>query len=220
MKLFQSILFISTVLLSLKANSQDFYFNNKETTLIKSVNQTPAHWYIEIYSNLSIEKTLKWKAIFDNIPNEWTVNFDDQTQNHLPVHHGDESNFTLFYGLDFPQKLIIGADFNGVALNGTISFEISDPATNDKDTIHFHFIVNPLSVEFLEDNQVFRIEKQVIKVMNHKNTTLNIVDSQGRVVQQMQAIDEFDLSLLTKGVLYFVQLIQSDDSYLFKLINE
>lgn len=133
--------FLAAMYLPVALYAQVFYFNTTSTTLVKDVSQSPAHWYIEIYSNLQIDTTLRWKASFSNIPIDWVINFDTQSTFHSPVYDGDSADFTLFSGLTFPQKLIIGAEFNGVVGSGSVFFDIYDPNTPlEVVTIEYRFI--------------------------------------------------------------------------------
>lgn len=133
--------FLAAIWLPVTLYAQVFYFNTTSTTLIKDVSQSPAHWYIEIHSNLPIDTNLRWKANFSNIPVDWVINFDTQSTFHLPVDDGDSADFTLLSGLAFPQKLIIGAEFNGVVGSGSVFFDIYDPNTPmEVVTIEYRFI--------------------------------------------------------------------------------
>ena len=59
--------------------SQSFHFVNDSTALIKDTDQSPAHWYIEVYNDAGVDTVLRWKAFFQNIPAAWQIDLDDQT---------------------------------------------------------------------------------------------------------------------------------------------
>lgn len=163
------VLFIGYVFFSLGVNGQSFYFIDHETTLIKTVAQSPAHWYIEIYSNEIVDTTLRWKAHFDNVPIEWNISFDDQNNYYAAVNDVDSADFTLFSNLTIPQKLIIGAETNNTPATATVWFEIYDPASSEyRDSIYYHFIIS--EVNDLDENLMlkadFKLNDNHLEVIN------------------------------------------------------
>ncbi|HNS42768.1 MAG TPA: hypothetical protein PKN22_08415 [Taishania sp.] len=201
-------------------HSQVFYFNNTSTTLVKTVNQSPAHWYIEIFSNSATDVTLKWKAIFSQIPPQWVINFDDQTVNHTPVNDGDEANFTLFPTEEFPQKLIIGATLNNTPGIGTAAFEISDPNTNYKDTIHYIFhVTDNLSVEKSDITLPYSIKNGVLTIENDLENSVLIYDESGRVIDELNNCNSYTIKDLKKNTLYYIQLYCKQKVYSIKYFN-
>lgn len=201
--------------------AQDFYFQDTETTLIKTTNQSPAHWYIEIFSNLDEDKTLRWKTFFDHIPEEWTITFNDQTTNYSDVNDGDSSDFTLFSDQEFPQKLIIGAILNDTPGSGTVSFEVYAPdALADRDTIHFHFIISQgsLGVETISFYEQFHLENDVISPVNGNTADFSVFDETGRELLREEKVNELDISGLPDG-LFFIHIRQGNDRYFMKLFR-
>lgn len=151
------------------ALGQSFYFIENETTLIKTVEQSPAHWYIEIYSNEIVDTTLRWKAHFDNVPVEWTISLDDQNSYHADINDLDSADFTLYSNLTFPQKLIIGAETNNTPATATVWFEIYNPfVPTERDTIYYHFIISEVgaSVEQSSFTENFKITDNQLLVLN------------------------------------------------------
>lgn len=141
------IILIALTFISNLSYSQAFHFDLTERTLIKTVAQSPAHWYLEIYTDVAVDTTLRWKTSFSNIPVQWDINFDDQNSNHLFVQSGDSADFTLYAGPLQPQKLIIGAEFNGTSGEGSTFFDVYDPTDlSTSVTIRFKFIVSPLGI--------------------------------------------------------------------------
>jgi hypothetical protein len=201
-------------------HSQVFYFNNTSTTLVKTVNQSPAHWYIEIFSNSATDVTLKWKAILSQIPSQWVINFDDQTVNHTPVNDGDEAIFTLFPTGEFPQKLIIGAMFNNTPGIGMAAFEISDPNTNDKDTIRYIFhVTDNLSVEKSEISLPYSIKNGVLTIENNLENSVLIYDESGRVIDELNNCNSYTIKDLKKNSLFYIQLYCEQKVYSIKYFN-
>lgn len=122
------------------ANAQVFHFVDSVAVLNNSTDQDPAHWYIEIHNDISVDTTLRWKATFINMEPQWEINFNDQTLNHQNVLGGDSADFVLKAGLTFPQKLIIGNHLNGTTGNGSVFFEIFDPNfPSYRKTIEYRF---------------------------------------------------------------------------------
>jgi len=129
---------------------QSFHFNDTSTTLIKTTDQSPAHWYIEIFNDVGIDTNIRWKANLQNIQTGWEISFDDQNSFYPSVLDNDSNDFVMYSGLAFPQKLIIGNTLNGVSGSGSVYFDIYDP--NDPSnvtTIEYEFIVSkaPTGVE-------------------------------------------------------------------------
>lgn len=202
--------------------SQNFYFNTRETTLVKSTNQTPAHWYIQIFSNTTIDQNLRWKAFFINIPVEWSIAFDDQDQNFPVIHDQDSSDFILLAEPEMIKKLIIGAHLNNTSGNGTVAFEIYDPLDlNSKDTIEFHFIISdPLAVPTINNTEIYTYDNGLLKITNSKDASLTVYDEMGKLVAMMDHFQVFDLKNLLQNQTYFFELKQEKSVYLFKLRKE
>lgn len=134
--------------------AQVFHFDQDSTALIKNVNQSPAHWYLEIFNDVGVDTTLRWKCHYVNIPSQWDANFDDQNVLHPVVNDGDSSDFILYSGLSLPQKLIIGAAFNGTPGVGSYLFDIYDPYTpTDITTIEYHYIVGQADLNEIGSSQ-------------------------------------------------------------------
>lgn len=152
-------IFLLSVLIfsAFNAESQAFHFSNTSTTLVKTTDQSPAHWYIEIFNDVGVDTTLRWKASFNNVPIQWNINFDDQDNYYATVNDGDSADFTLFAGLSFPQKLIIGAAFNGVPATASIFFDIYDPADpSNVVTIEYKYIVTAADLSDLKEADLVR----------------------------------------------------------------
>ncbi len=124
--------------------AQVFHFQNTTTTLELTTQQTPAHWYIEIFNDVGVDTTLRWKSNFVNIPAAWSVQLDVQTGIFLNIQSGDSADFLLKDSMLFPQKLIIGAWLNNTPTVGSVFFDIYDPYTPGSTiTIEYHFIITP-----------------------------------------------------------------------------
>lgn len=142
---------------------QVFHFDQDSTALIKNVNQSPAHWYLEIFNDAGIDTTLRWKCHFLNIPAQWNGNFDDQNNFYSTLNDGDSADFTLYSGLAFPQKLIIGAAFNGTPGVGSYLFDIYDPYTPaDITTIEYHYIVGQADLNEIGSGQWVRRNGEIL----------------------------------------------------------
>lgn len=127
-----------------QASAQVFSFQDTSTTLVKTTDQSPAHWYLEIFNDISIDTTLRWKASFDPaLPTQWVITFDDQNNFYNPVNDGDSADFTLYANPAFPQKLIIGAILNNTAGTASVYFDIYDPANlSVVQTIEYRFVIS------------------------------------------------------------------------------
>lgn len=194
--------FLAAMYLPVALYAQVFYFNTTSTTLVKDVSQSPAHWYIEIYSNLSIDTTLRWKASFSNIPVDWVINFDTQSTFHSPVYDGDSADFTLFSGLTFPQKLIIGAEFNGVVGSGSVFFDIYDPNTPlEVVTIEYRFIAtNSAGLEEVgETSKIFIKDGILVVPESMEGYPVVVYGMDGRELWRQVGSEEIPLPEWLKG---------------------
>ena len=130
--------------ISFNSSAQCFSFVDTFTDLVKTTDQSPAHWYIEVFNDVSVDTTLRWKAVFGpNVPPQWEITLDDQNTFHQPVNDGDSADFTLYAAPSFPQKLIIGAILNNTAGSASVYFDIYDPADPSYvQTIEYRFIIS------------------------------------------------------------------------------
>lgn len=210
------------VLKTVTAQEQVFYFDNTETTLVKTTDHSPIHWYINIYSASNEDETLQWKSIFQTIPEEWIITLDDQTVYHQDVKHNDSSDFILFTTPEVTQKLIIGAQLNNQVGQGTVSFEISDPdMPGVSDTIHFHFNVSQGSLDIENPilSEQFRMEGGQLYTVSGEPASFFVFDQTGRrlVVQEGKAL--FDLTTLPAAGMYFFQILKGNNFYSFKILK-
>lgn len=133
-----------------ETKAQVFHVQDTSAVLIKTTDQSPAHWYIEIINDVGVDTTLRWIAHFNNIPNEWVINLDDQNTNISPVNDLDSADFVLHPWIDLPQKLIIGATLNNRPGHGIVYFDIFNPANRqDLQTISYEFIVSTSGISEL-----------------------------------------------------------------------
>ncbi len=174
------LLFVSLVWGQLSFG-QAFHFEDTCTTLIKNTNQSPAHWYLEIFNDVGVDSTLRWKAHFENVPVEWNINFDSQSENWPTVLDGDSSDFTLFVSPDFPQKLIIGAMLNNTPGHGTVFFDIFDPDfPSYQQTICYEFIISAVGLDELQSVPFASFKGNVIEITNGKETTMDVYALNGQ----------------------------------------
>jgi hypothetical protein len=223
MKVIEAII-LSFILIcwSQSAKAQLFYFEDTETTLTKTVDQSPAHWYIEIFTNSSIDTTLTWEARFLNIPNEWVINLDCQNPNGVwypIVEDGDSEDFTLIANGDFPQKLIIGAMFNEVTGTGTVFFDIFDKEDPDyKIEIAYHFITTAGNLGLQEfANEKFELRKNKLHIRTNETSEVSVFDLEGNKILDQVGEKEIDLSDFAMR-LVILQIRIGNDYYSLKTI--
>lgn len=201
-------------------NAQIFHFNAHSTTLIKTTDQSPAHWYIEIFTDISVDSTLRWKAFFDAIPSQWQISLDDQTNYTTNIQDGDSSDFTLISGLPYPQKLIIGATLNDQPGIGSVFFDIFDPEfPSFRDTIEFHFVISSVGLTELVQSGIVTFENSIIRKVNSEIATLKIVDQTGKVLETDSDFQSFDCSKLPSNELVFITIQQGKEQYLIKWLR-
>lgn len=198
-----SILLCFLVMLT-TSYGQLFHFDQDSVALVKNTDQSPAHWYLEIISDCATDTTLRWKAHFVNIPAQWNINFDDQNMFYTTVLDGDSADFTLYSGLSFPQKLIIGAEFNGTPGDGSILFDIYDPDTpQDFVTIEYHYIVGQASLDELGSGSlIYRKGDYLYFAPQLEGGTLQIINIDGSVIAELTIESSLKLPPLKGEVFY------------------
>ena len=196
---------------------QIFHFNEHSTTLVKTTDQSPAHWYIEIFTDISVDSTLRWKAFFQSIPNEWQISLDDQTNYTTNISDGDSSDFTLFSGLPYAQKLIIGATLNDQPGIGSVFFDIFDPEFPEyRDTIEFRFIISSVGLNELINAGIVTFENSIIHKTTDEPTSLQVVDLSGRKLVDIADFHSFDCSSLPPGEVLLISIQRGEKRYLMK----
>ncbi len=217
MKILSIILFILLGISGL--NAQTHHFNNTSTTLIKTTDESPAHWYIEIFNDVAVDTTLRWKCFFENVPTQWQITFDDQDNFYPNVSDGDSADFTLMAAPQFPQKLIIGAILNNTPASATVHFEIYNPIIpNIKDTISYIFIISQgnLGLDDFKNKNVAQFTEQYLVITNDILTDFLVLDATGRELMQVMQSDKLDLSSLKKGEVFYLSISQGNKRYLVR----
>lgn len=219
------LLILPTLILSTICFGQAFHFNDVQTTLYKTTDESPAHWYLEIFSDVPVDTTLRWKAVYGpTLPAEWDFTFDDQNTFHNPVLDGDSADFTLFSNPILPQKLIIGAMLNGTVGNGSIYFDIYDP--NDPSsvvTIQYRFIVSQGSASLsdlnLDENWFFQQDRTITIDEKLIGAQLEILDASGKRMYST-SIHENVLQLpdFCKNGIFYVQVQSQNTVYSSRIL--
>ena len=177
-----SIVILSTII-SKNIRAQAFHFNDTLTTLVKSTDQSPAHWYLEIFNDTDSDTLLRWKADLSGIMPGWIISFDDQNNYYPSIMHNDSANFTLYAPPLYPQKLIIGNTLNLVAGIGSVKFCIYNPNEPAfKQWIIYEFIITPgaLSVNVVSPlENVIIMEDQIDFGDDFMNGNFEIYSIQG-----------------------------------------
>lgn len=203
-----------------KVCSQVFYFQNTETTLNKETNQSPAHWYIEIHSNLEVDTVLRWRSEFQNIPEEWDINLDCQTVNFPEVYDLDSADFILTNKNEIanngsiPQKLVIGATLNDTPGKGTILFDIYDPnEPENSEQIKFNFFISlseSASSQTNNKSEIILFNEGIIKNNTSRDLECAIFDAQGRSIHYTNTFkNDIDLSKF-RGEVVFINIVDLD----------
>ncbi len=214
------LLALLIVLLNSLSFAQAFHFNDVQTILIKTTDESPAHWYLEIFSDVPVDTTLRWKAHYGpTLPAEWEFNFDDQNQFHFPILDGDSANFTLFANPILTQKLIIGAMLNNTPGNGSIYFDVYDPSDlSTLVTIEYRFIVSQGSATISElnsDQRWFTHQDRTLYLSDELiGAQLAVVDLGGKEVFATKHCDaEVTLPESCASGSYIVRLEHSGTAY-------
>lgn len=202
------------------ADAQVFHFVENEYTFNKTTDNSPVHWYFEIFNDAGVDTVLRWKTHFNTIPSQWIVNFDDQTNSLNSIHDGDSADFVLQSGLSFPQKLIIGVNTANTVGNGSIEFEIYDPnAPTFRDTIIFYFNISQGTAGLLEGSvkNGYVLENQQIRLVNGESADFRVLNAVGQITVNQKNTTVFDVSNLPKNEVHFIQIFNGKKRYFFKI---
>lgn len=204
-----------------KGWSQVFHFEDTSATIIVSLAQSPAHWYLEIYNDCGSDTTLRWVTHFENIPAEWNIGFSAQNQDWPTIQDLDSSDFTAFVTQDFPQKLIIGATTNQTPGHGTVFFDIFNPVDrNFIQTIEFEFIVGSAALGALDQVDFLQQKDGSLQVTNGKSTQVTIYDLSGKILLTETSSIGFDLTKWPKQTTSIIHLAQGNKQVVFKYFQE
>ncbi len=203
----KALIFIIALFIKLNVFSQNFHFINTHTSIIKSISQSPAHWYLEIYNDVGVDTTLRWKTTFVNIPPSWNINFDTQAGYFNPIYSGDSADFNLINGGAFPQKLIIGASTNNTPGHGYVFMDIYNPNSPlNIVTIEYEFIISgvPASIKEYDIENLFLIHTDYIESNLVEKINYSVVSENLQLIQSGEIRDnKIDISNLPSGI-YFI----------------
>ena len=203
------------------SNAQVFHFNENEYTFNKTTDNSPVHWYFEIFNDVGVDTLLRWKTHFNSIPSQWYVNFDAQTSSWSLIQDGDSADFVLQTGLSFPQKLIIGVNTANTIGNGSISFEIYDP--NEpvyRDTIIFYFNISYGTSGLAEvgvENEYLLMNQQ-ITLLNGEKADFYAYNSAGQLIGYEKKSAAFDCSSLAKSDLQYIRISAGKKQFCIKMM--
>lgn len=204
------------------SQAQLFYFDETETTLIKTTDQSPAHWYIEIFSNAAVDTVLQWEAEFVNIPSEWTINLDCQSTWFPEVNHNDTGEFLFWSDPVLPQKLIIGAMLNDTPGNGTTLFKISNPEDPSvQEQIAFHFLISQGTASLGSEipEYPFVVMNNDVRLKDGGLFQASVLDGAGRTLFLPEnSIHALDLSTFGQQLLLIHLSTNSNQHFFLKIL--
>lgn len=216
-------LIILVFFLGFRSLGQVFHVSDTSALIVKTTNQSPAHWYIEVFSDITIDTSLRWKAThFDNIPPEWEILMDDQSASYSNVQVGDSADFDLPANQPFARKLIIGAILNGTPGHGICYFDVYDPDNlSFVQTISYEFIVtNPVNgIMELSDDSFLLYEDGFFKVRDGQEADFKIYDLSGKLVLENKLINKFEISDLPSDQLYLIKVSLKGKEAIIKIYN-
>ena len=216
-------LIILTFFIGFQSLGQIFHVSDTSALIIKTTNQSPAHWYIEVFSDITLDTSLRWKAThFDNVPPEWEILMDDQSASYSNVQVGDSTDFALPANQPFARKLIIGAILNGTPGHGICYFDIYDPDNlSFVQTISYEFLVtDPVSGTIeLNDNSFLRYEDGFLKVKDDREATFEVYDLSGKIVLENKLTNKFKIFSLPMNHLYLLKVNLDGRDCIVKVYN-
>ncbi len=216
---------VAGFLLSFHSWAQIFHVSDTSALLVKTTSQSPAHWYIEVFSDASVDTTLRWKAThFDNIPPEWEILMDDQTVSHSNVQVGDSADFTLLTNQPFATKLIIGAMLNGTPGHGICYFDVYDPYNpSDVQTISYEFIVtqstNGIGAIGINDASFLEWKEGVLEVKEDREAHFEVVDLSGKSIINNKLTNQLNISDLPKNQTFIIRVKLDSRQAIIKIYN-
>lgn len=209
--------------IGLQSLGQVFHVTDTSALIIKTTNQSPAHWYIEVFSDLSIDTTLRWKAThFDNVPVEWEILMDDQTNSYSNVQVGDSADFELLANQPFAKKLIIGAMLNGTPGHGICYFDIYDPEyPSFVQTISYEFIVTSATNGLLDLGKESFLEWKdgFLNVRDGRDANFEVFDLAGKLIIKNKLINQFNCFILPKNQIFFIKVELDSKQAIIKVFN-
>ncbi len=217
----KSLIIAVGLLVSLSSQAQVFHVSDSSALLVKTTSQSPAHWYIQVFSDCPVDTVLRWKAThFDNIPMEWEISIDDQTSSHFNVEVGDSADFNLLTNQPFATKLIIGAMLNGTPGHGICYFDVYLPENSSAvQTISYEFIVTPATNGIADlDGSFLEWKAGVLKVKGEKEAAFEVFDLSGRLVKK-ELTNQFLISDLPKNQSFIIQVKLNDKHAIIKIYN-
>jgi len=211
------------LLIGFQSLGQTFHVTDTSALIVKTTNQSPAHWYIEVFSDLSVDTSLRWKAThFDNVPVQWEILMDDQTNSYSNVQVGDSADFTLLANQAFAKKLIIGAVLNGTPGHGICYFDIFDPENPGfVQTISYEFIVTSATNELsnLNEDSFLEWKDGVLKVKDGREATFEVIDLVGKQIVNNELTNQFNYSFLPKNQVFILKVKLDSKEAIIKLFN-
>ncbi len=217
------LIFFLSLFLSLTARTQVFHIPDTSALLVKTTSQSPAHWYIEVVSDISTDTVLRWKAThYDNVPVEWQISIDDQTTFHPNVQVGDSGDFNLLANQPFATKLIIGAMLNGTPGHGICYFDVYDPDNLAVvQAISYEFIITPSTngIADLNDDSFLEWKNGMLLVKNGQEAEFEVYDLAGKIVVKNKLTSALKISDLLKDQTLLIKVKLEDKVAMIKIYN-
>jgi hypothetical protein len=219
----KNLMIVFGLLMPLGLQAQVFHVSDSSALLVKTTSQSPAHWYIEVFSDCPVDTMLRWKAThFDNIPPEWEISMDDQTASHSNVEVGDSADFDLPANQPFARKLIIGAMLNGTPGHGICYFDLYDPANPSRiQTISYEFIVTPATNSIAaigKEDSFLEWKAGMLKVKDEKEAAFEVFDGLGKLVKK-ELTNQLNVFDLPKNQLLFIKVLLDNRCAIIKVTN-
>lgn len=216
-------LFLFTCLIGFQSLGQTFHVSDTSALIVKTTNQSPAHWYIEVFSDLSVDTSLRWKAThFDNVPIEWEILMDDQTNSYSNVQVGDSADFDLLANQAFAKKLIIGAVLNGTPGHGICYFDVYDPENPSfVQAISYEFIVTSTTngLPDLNESSFLEWKDGFLQVKDGRDAHFEVVDLAGKAILKNELTNQFEYSTLPKNQVLIIRVTLDNKQAIIKIFK-
>lgn len=216
------------VLLAQFCSAQGFSVDDTLKTIYKPTNSsTPPHEYFQLYNNSGHAINMRWKVNtdFTFYPSAWQIAIQDNQTYHNPA--PDSADFLLPDTVGAMDKIIINVYHNAVAGYGVFAVDLINlDSTDQVITIWFEIMIyepsgidesNAINIKVFPNPCSSFLYFEGLESGN-KNTSINIIGLDGRVIQTNSNVllnqNNLDISALLPGI-YFIEIFNENQQRIY-----